>query len=407
MTSGEDAEKRLLPELTGLRHELHAIPELGLELPATQGLILDALSGLDLEVRTGTRCSSITAVLHGSGTTHGERPVTLLRADMDALPIEERAEVDYRSRHRGRMHACGHDLHMAMLVGAAKTLCSRRDEVKGDVIFAFQPGEEEGGGAEVMLSEGLLQVAGRGPDVAWALHVLSGTVPRGQVLSRQGPLMAASNQLHVTVRGMGGHGSAPHRAKDPVPVAAAMVGGLQTIMTRTVSAFAPAVLTVGRFNAGNAAYIIPESASFAATIRCFDAEVLDRLEHDVVRFCRGVADSHGLDADVRFERHYPVTVNAGGAVTVAEEVVGTVLGQRRWEWMPNPTMLAEDFSRILERVPGAMLLLGASTGGEEWQTSADNHSPYATFSDEVLADGAALHAALAVRSLSDMVSSRA
>ena len=319
---------------------------------------------------------------------------------MDALPVKEEVDVDFRSRHEGRMHACGHDLHTAMLVGAATVLAARRDALPGDVVLAFQPGEEEGGGARVMIEEGLLDVAGRRPDAAWALHVVSGMTPRGQVLSRGGPLMAASNQLHVTVHGAGGHGSAPHRAKDPIPVAVAMAYGLQTLMTRTVSAFSPAVLTVGRFTAGTAPYIIPDTASFSATIRCFDEAVLDGLEADTVRFCRGIADAHGVDVDARFERHYPVTVNSATAARLAEQVVVDVLGPERWERMDNPTMLSEDFSRILQSVPGAMLLLGASVDGDDWERSADNHSPYAAFSDDVLADGAALHAELAVRTLS-------
>jgi hippurate hydrolase len=400
MTLHDDA-KALQPDLTSLRHTLHRIPELELDLPRTQAVVLEALTGLDLEISTGTGCSSVTAVLRGGGSVpDDERRVVLLRGDMDALPVTEQVDVDFRSQHDGQMHACGHDLHTTMLVGAARVLAARRDELPGDVVLMFQPGEEDGDGAEVMISEGVLDAAGRRPDAAWALHVMSSLTAHGRVISRGGPLMAASNGLHVTVQGAGGHGSAPHRAKDPVPVAAEMVLGLQTLMTCTVSAFSPAVLTVGQFTAGTKANIIPETAYFAATIRCFDDEVLERLERDTVRFCQGIAAAHGVDVDARFDRYYPVTVNDFAAAGFAEKVVADVLGQPRWEWMADPITGAEDFSRVLQAVPGAMLFLGASIDGDDWEKSPDNHSPFAAFSDDVLADGTALFAELAVRSLS-------
>jgi len=396
-----DDARAIQSDLIGLRHALHRNPELGLDLPRTQAVVLEALTGLDLEISTGTRCSSVIAVLRGGGSVPDqERRAVLLRADMDALPVTEQVDVDFRSQHEGQMHACGHDLHTSMLVGAARVLAGRRDQLAGDVVLMFQPGEEDGGGAGVMISEGVLDAAGRRPDAAWALHVMSGLTAHGTVISRTGPLMAASNQLHVTVRGVGGHGSAPHRAKDPVPVAAEMVVGLQTLMSRTVSAFSPAVLTVGQFTAGTTPYIIPETAYFAATIRCFDEQVLEGLERDTVRFCQGVAAAHGVEVDARFDRHYPVTINDSSAAELAEEVVGDVLGQTRWDWMASPVTSSEDFSRVLQAVPGAMLFLGASVEGEDWEKSPDNHSPFAAFSDDVLADGAALQAELALRSLS-------
>jgi amidohydrolase len=399
MTFHDDAVA-LQSDLTDLRHTLHRIPEIGLDLPRTQAVVLDALTGMDLEVSTGSACSSVTAVLRGGGTEAGTtRRTVLLRGDMDALPVAEQVDIDFRSQHEGQMHACGHDLHTTMLVGAARVLAARRDQLPGDVVFMFQPGEEGFDGAGVMIAEGVLDAAGRRPDAAWALHVMSGLTAQGRVISRGGPLMAASNELHVTVRGAGGHGSAPHRAKDPVPVAAEMVVGLQTLMSRTVSAFAPAVLTVGQFNAGTKANIIPETATFAATIRCFDDEVLDGLERDTLRFCQGIAAAHGVEVDARFDRQYPVTVNDAAAAGFAQQVVGDVLGDPRWETMADPITGSEDFSRVLQAVPGAMLFLGASVDGDGWQKSPDNHSPFAAFSDDVLADGTALYAELAARSL--------
>jgi hippurate hydrolase len=398
MTYLDDA-RALADDLAELRHTLHRHPEIGLELPTTQGTVLDALSGLDLEVSTGTGCSSVTAVLRGGAAADGERPTVLLRGDMDALPVTEEVDVDYRSQVDGAMHACGHDLHTTMLVGAARVLAARRSELPGDVVFMFQPGEEGFDGAGVMISEGVLDAAGRRPDAAWALHVMSGLAPRGVTTGRGGPMMAASNELHVTVRGAGGHGSAPHRAKDPVPVAAEMVTGLQTLVSRTVSAFAPAVLTVGQFHAGTKANIIPDTAEFQATVRCFDDEVLDGLERDTVRFCQGIAAAHGVEVDARFHRQYPPTINDTASVDAAARVVERTLGEGRWETMPDPITGSEDFSRVLQATPGAMLFLGAALEGRDWQTAPDNHSPFAAFTDSVLPDGAAVYAELAAHTL--------
>lgn len=399
MTYLDDA-RALASDLTELRHTLHRHPEIGLDLPVTQKTVLDALSGLDLEVTTGTGTTSVTAVLRGTADVpDDERRAVLLRGDMDALPLDEQVDVHYRSQVDGAMHACGHDQHTTMLVGAARLLAARRDELPGDVVFMFQPGEEGFDGAGVMIAEGVLDAAGRRPDAAWALHVMSGLAPRGTVISRGGPLMAASNELHVTVRGAGGHGSAPHKAMDPVPVAASMVTGLQTLVSRRISPFAPAVLTVGQFHAGTKANIIPDSAMFQATIRCFDDEVLETLDRDTVRYCEGVAAAHGVEVDAVFHRQYPVTVNDPVSVDLAQQVVQRVLGADRWSTMDDPITGSEDFSRVLHAVPGAMLFLGACLEGRNWEEAPDNHSPFAAFDDSVLPDGAALYAELAVQSL--------
>ncbi|GAB2686279.1 M20 metallopeptidase family protein [Thalassiella azotivora] len=398
MTFSEDA-RALQGDLAELRHALHRIPEVGLDLPRTQATVLEALEGLDLEVTTGTGCTSVTAVLRGGADVpDAERRTVLLRGDMDALPVTEEVDVPFRSEHEGRMHACGHDLHTSMLVGAARLLHARRDELPGDVVLMFQPGEEGFDGAGVMIDEGVLDAAGRRPDGAWALHVFSASIPTGVVTGRGGPLMASSNELHVTVRGAGGHGSAPQMAKDPVPVAAEMVLGLQNLMTRTVSPFAPAVLTVGQFSAGTKANVIPDTAQFAATVRCFDDDVLARLEKDTVRYCQGVAAAHGVEVDARFVRQYPVTVNDATAVGFAERVVGETLGSDRWQTMDDPITGSEDFSRVLQAVPGAMLFLGAPAGGDH-ENAAYNHSPFAAYTDDVLADGAGLYADLAAATL--------
>jgi hippurate hydrolase len=394
-----DAEA-LADELTDLRHRLHAEPELGLVLPRTQEKVLAALEGLPLDIITGTSTTSVTAVLRGGGRTpDGERRVVLLRGDMDALPVAEEVDVPFRSTIRGVMHACGHDLHTAMLVGAARVLAARREHVPGDVVFMFQPGEEGFDGARYMIEEGVLDAAGVRPIAAYALHVMSNLTPRGMIASRPGPLMAASDGVFVTVKGRGGHGSTPHVTRDPIAAACEMVTSLQVAMTRTMDAFAPHVLTIGSIHGGTKRNIIPEVVTFEATVRTFDRAVRATLADTVARVCDGVAAAHGVEVEVRYEEEYPVTVNdqaeAAFALGVAEDLFGAGAAVR----MPNPITGSEDFSRILAEVPGAMLFLGALVDGREPFTAPSNHSPQAAFDDSVLPQGSALYATLAARRL--------
>jgi amidohydrolase len=230
-------------ELVELRQAIHADPEIGLDLPRTQEKVLAAIDGLPLEVTTGRALSSVTAVLRG--TRPGE--TVLLRGDMDALPVTEATGLPYASRNDGVMHACGHDLHTAMLVGAARLLAARRGELAGNVIFMFQPGEESYAGAERMISEGVLDAAGSRPVAAFGLHVASGLLPLGMLTSRDGTMMASADTMEVTVQGHGGHGSQPHRAADPIPAACEIVTALQTLVTRRFDVFDPVVITVAAF----------------------------------------------------------------------------------------------------------------------------------------------------------------
>jgi amidohydrolase len=391
----------LADELTDLRHRLHRRPEIGLDLPRTQEAVLAALAGLPLEISTGTTSTSVTAVLRGGAPppAGGARPVVLLRGDMDALPVHEGVEVPFRSEVDGAMHACGHDLHTAMLAGAARLLSAHADRLAGDVVFMFQPGEEGFDGASHMIAEGVLDAAGRRADAAFALHVMSNLTAQGTVVSRGGPLMAASDGLFVTVRGSGGHGSSPHLARDPVPAACEMVLAIQTQMTRTVDAFAPAVLTVGMFQAGTKRNIIPDTASFEATVRTFDPAVRDTVAELAERVCRGVAAAHGVEVDVRFVAEYPLTVNDHAETDFALGVAGELFGARSAVRMPNPIAGSEDFSRVVAQVPGAMLFLGALVAGSDVASAPSNHSPLAAFDDAVLPQGAALYAELAARRL--------
>ncbi|MFD7027321.1 M20 family metallopeptidase [Streptomyces sp. NPDC059917] len=383
----------LAPDLVRLRHDLHRFPELGLALPRTQERVLEALDGLPLEVSRGSALSSVTAVLRGGRPG----PVVLLRADMDGLPITEKAPVSFAADN-GAMHACGHDLHTAMLAGSAHLLAARRDRLHGDVVFMFQPGEEGWDGAGAMLAEGVLDAAGRRPVAAYALHVAS-TMPHGEFSSRRGPILAASDALNVTVHGAGGHGSMPHRAMDPVPAACEMVAALQTMVTRRFDVFDPVVVTVGLLRAGTQRNIIPESARFEATVRTFSAEARAKVAETVVELVASVAAAHGLRAEVEYLPEYPVTVTDGAETDFLAETVREVFGEERYRTMANPMTGSEDFSRVLEAVPGSFAWLGAAPKGADPDDLPLNHSPYAEFDDAVLPEGAALYAELATRRL--------
>jgi amidohydrolase len=382
-------------DLTELRHALHREPEVGLHLPRTQERVLDALSGLPLEITTGTTLTSVTGVLRGGRPG----PAVLLRGDMDALQIAEKSGVPYRATTDEAMHACGHDLHTAMLVGAAQLLSQARDELAGSVIFMFQPGEEACNGAGHMLAEGVLEAAGSRPVAAYALHVMSARLPHGTFATRPGPMLAASDALGVCVRGAGGHGSAPHLARDPVLAACEMALALQTYMTRSVDPLEPAVLTVGSFHAGTRRNVIPETATFDATIRTFSQEVRDKIARETVRVCEGIAAAHGLEVDAIYSQEYPVTVNDEAEAAFAAQSAAALFGEDAFTPMARPVTGAEDFSRVIAEVPGAMVFLGATQPGEDCDAAPYNHSQYARFDDGVLSAGTALYAGLALRRL--------
>jgi hippurate hydrolase len=382
-------------DLAELRHALHREPEVGLHLPSTQQRVLGALSGLPLEITTGNALTSVTGVLRG----RRPGPAVLLRADMDALQIEEKADLPYRSRTDHAMHACGHDLHTAMLVGAAQLLAQARDDLPGSVVFMFQPGEEACDGAGHMIAEGVLDAAGARPIAAYALHVMSSGWPHGIFTTRPGPMMAASDALQVRVRGAGGHGAAPHQARDPVLAACEMALALQTYLTRSIDPLEPAVLTVGSFHAGTRRNVIPETASFDATVRTFSQEIRDKVARGTVQVCEGLAAAYGLDVEAVYSQEYPVTVNDGAEADFAAQSVAALFGGDTFTPMPRPVTGAEDFSRVIAKVPGAMVFLGATPPGEDHTTAPYNHSQYATFDDGVLGAGAALYAGLALRRL--------
>jgi hippurate hydrolase len=386
------AADALLPEAVELRRRLHRIPEISFDLPRTQAAVLEALDGLGLRVSTGSALTSVTAVLDGGRPG----PTVLLRADMDGLPVDEDTGLPFASEHPGAMHACGHDAHMAMLVCAARLLAERRADLAGQVLFMFQPGEESHGGARVMLEEGVLDAAGGPLVAAFAIHQFP-LLPSGWMSSRSGPVMASSDILRATLTGRGGHASAPHRALDPVPVAAEAVLALQTYVSRRTDPVDPVVVTIGTINAGTVHNVIPETASLTGTLRTLSEETRSTVRREVASLIEGVAAAHGLAASVEWEEGYPVVVNDSDATAFAMGVAADVLGPDRVLEMPAPALASEDFAYVLQRVPGAMLFLGTAPPGVD--EPATLHSNRMILDEDAMAAGIALYAELAIRTL--------
>jgi hippurate hydrolase len=382
----------LAPDLVRLRREIHREPEAGLHLPRTQQRVLSALDGLPLEVTLGRQLSSVVAVLRGAG----DGPPVLLRGDMDALPLDETAGVDYASRVPGRMHACGHDLHTAMLAGAARLLAARREQLPGPVIFMFQPGEENDGGARLMIEEGVLEAAGSAPGAAYALHVISAQ-RAGQFATRAGAITASADELRVTVTGTGGHGAVPAMTRDPIAAASAMVSALQVHIARRANLFDPVVVSVCSFHAGTASNIIPGTAELSGTIRSFSPAAREAIHAGIRQVLADVARAHQVSVSVSIADGYPVAANSAAATRRVMTGVADLFGTDRFTAFAAPSAAAEDFAFVLSRVPGAFVYLGATAAGRDPRTAPFNHAPDAVFDDSVLPDGSALLAALALR----------
>ncbi len=387
------AAAALAPDLTRLRRDVHAEPEIGLDLPRTQQKVLAALTGLPLELTVGQRLTSVVGVLRGKRPG----PTVLLRADMDALPLQEATGLSYASKIPGLMHACGHDLHTAMLVGAAHLLCARGDELAGNVIFMFQPGEEHAAGARLMIEEGLLDAAGERPSAAYALHVLSSYLPAGQFATRAGVLTANGDEVHVTVTGVGGHGGVPSMARDPVIAASAMVTALPAHLSRTMSPLEPVVVSVCNFHAGTAVNIIPDEARFDGTIRSLTPQSRQKVLAAIRQVIAGVADAYGVRAEVSFGNGYPACANDPRTANRAAATARDLFGTERMAAIEAPGMAAEDFGFVMAEVPGAFVYLGACPDELAPSSAAFIHTPEAMFNERVLPDGAAFLAALALR----------
>ena len=369
--------------LVRLRRAIHAVPELGLDCPATRATLKAALADLPLTYRDSKVTSGFVAVLDGA------RPgrTVLLRGDMDALPIEEATGLDFTSRVPGRMHACGHDSHSAMLATAARLLCRQRDHIAGRILFMFQPGEEGHHGARHMISEGL--IGDPLPDAAFALHIWP-TLDHGKVACRAGTMLASTDTLRASIIGKGGHAAMPHDAFDPVPVAAEIILALQTEVARRTPVTDPIVLSITRISAGTTHNVLPDRVDLLGTLRTLSPEARARGRAAFERICTHVAAAHGCIAKVNIDAGYPATVNDPRAVALMRELAGDAFVD-----LPAASMGGEDFSYVLERVPGAMAFLGVAAPGSDPAARAPLHNPEMMIDEAALACGVALHCAFA------------
>ncbi len=383
-----DAET-LLPDLVALRRAIHREPEVGLQTPKTTAKVREALADLPLDYREGSSTTGFVALLKGEA--EGPNRTVLLRGDMDALPMHEETGLDFASEIDGAMHACGHDTHTSMLAGAARILSDRRDRFSGTVMFMFQPGEEGHHGARFMIEDGLLDPL---PDAAFALHVMP-NAPHGVLSGKPGPLLASADILQIAIKGAGGHASMPHDALDPIPVACELVMAIQSMVTRRFPVSDPVVVTVGKIAAGTTDNVIPETAELLGTIRTLSPQNRAKAQDDIRRLAEGIAAAHGVEAEVSFKEGFPVTLCDGDAVAFGERVAERIVGADTWRTLDHPIMGAEDFSYVLQKVPGAMFLLGASEEGSDWRSCCGLHSNHMVLDESVMARGAAYHAALA------------
>ncbi|MGE5945813.1 MAG: M20 aminoacylase family protein [Betaproteobacteria bacterium] len=380
-------ELPFLAELIAFRRDIHAHPELAFGEERTADRVARELESYGLEVHRGIAKTGVVGVLRV-----GSSPRMIgLRADMDALPLAELNEFPHHSRHPGKMHACGHDGHTAMLLGAARHLAAHPD-FDGVAVFIFQPAEESEGGAAVMIEEGLFE---RFPvEAVFGMHNWPG-IAVGEMAVLPGPVMAGTCAFEIHVRGHGCHAAMPHQGIDPIVTGAQLVQALQTVVSRTLHPCESGVVSVTQFHAGEAWNIIPEEVVLRGTIRTFKAEVQEAVERAVERLCSGVAAANGAQIGVRFDHRYPPTVNSVAEAKFCQDVAAEVLGSERVLTDVLPSMGAEDFAYMLREKPGCYVWLGngPGTGG------CTLHNPHYDFNDEILVHGVAYWARLVQRAL--------
>ncbi|SEE68705.1 M20 metallopeptidase family protein [Jiangella alba] len=379
-------------DLIDLRRTLHRTPELALDLPRTREVVLDALAPLGLPVHTSATCSSLAVVVPGAGPG----PTVLLRADMDGLPVVEESGEEFASVN-GAMHACGHDLHMAGLVGAVHLLHERRAEFHGDVLAVFQPGEEGAGGAEVMIGEKTHLLTGQKPVASYGLHVLS-FVESGTFLCREGAVMGAAMLFELELLGRGGHAARPHTALDPISTAALVVQAIQTFVAQNSAPGDPIVVTVGSIAAGTAANVIPSRALLKVSLRAASHETVRAAYEKIRGIATAIAGSYGLGLRAEVGPDLGPTVTGAEGAALVRSTVTTLFGAGRYDELVVPEMISEDFSLFLEETGGAFVLVGAAVGDVS-QPLPTNHSPEARFDDSVVPDMSSLLAELAIARL--------
>lgn len=365
-------------DMTKWRRHLHTIPELSFDCPKTAAFIKERLEefGID-EIHEGIAQTGIVAIINGQG----DGPTIGLRADFDALPITEDTGVEYASTHPGKMHACGHDGHTAMLLGAAKYLVETRN-FSGRVALIFQPAEEDGGGAEVMCQEGMMEKFGIGQ--VYALHNYPGA-PEGSFHTTPGPIMAAVDMVTITITGKGGHGAMPQDTVDPVVAACSMVQAIQTIISRNHNTLNELVVSITQIHAGSASNVIPETAMINGTVRTFNPDVQAMVKRRMEEIVQGQAASFGVTAELDYEVGYPATVNTEAETAFAADIARRVSGEGAVNAAIDKVSGSEDFAYMLQERPGAYLFLG---GGE----GAGLHHPKYNFNDEIAPVGASFFA---------------
>ena len=388
-----DRVQAQIAPFVALRHDLHKHPELGLKEYRTSGLLADQLRSWGYAVTCGMAKTGLVAQLKRG---HGTKRLGI-RADIDALPIQEHNTFAHRSVHEGVMHACGHDGHTAMLMAAAKHIAEEVD-FSGTLNLIFQPAEEHPGGARLMIEEGLFE---QFPcDAVYAAHNMPG-IPAGQLVFIEGPAMASSDDVHIMLTGIGGHGAMPHRAQDPVVAAASIVLTLQTIISRNVDPQQTAVITVGALVAGQANNVIPHSVRLELSVRALDRDVRDLLQQRITALVHAQAQSLGVQASIDYRRDYPVLVNTKAETELARQVGAELLGEGRITRQGKPLTGSEDFAFMLERCSGSYLLIGNGAVEVDPAHACMVHNPSYDFNDEILPVGAAFWALLTQRFLTD------
>ncbi|HXW77407.1 MAG TPA: M20 family metallopeptidase [Candidatus Eremiobacteraceae bacterium] len=375
----------LMHDVIAVRRDLHRHPELGFEEVRTARIVADRLTRLGYEVRTGVGQTGVVGVLH----TGRPGKTILLRADMDALPILEQSEVEFASVNDGKMHACGHDGHVAILLGAAQLIADRRAELCGTIVLCFQPAEEGKGGAKAMIEDGVLDSPR--VDRVYGLHLLS-QAPSGVIRVRPGPVMASSDSIEITVRGRGGHGAAPHETVDPIVTAAQFINGVQTVVSRKVEPIEPAVVTIGAISGGTIHNVIPDEVRLLGTVRSFSADVRRAMQPRIEAVLRGCCEAQGATYDLNYIWRYPVTANDPVEAAYVRELAKKTVGAERSQEM-TPTMGAEDFSYMLEQRPGCFFFLG--TRADE-RTGVPHHNARFAIDEAALENGVRMMVALAL-----------
>jgi amidohydrolase len=375
-------------KLVKMRRYLHTIPEIAFEERETAAFVAKKLKGLGIETKTGIAKTGVVGILKGKG-----KKTVALRADMDALPVTEALKVPYRSKHEGKMHACGHDAHMSMLLGAAEILAKNRDTLKGTVKFIFQPSEESlPGGAKQMIAEGVL----KGVDAIFGLHV-DPTIPTGKIGYMEGALMAFTSEFTIVLEGNGGHAAAPEMSVDPIVMASTIIQELQKIPSRWISPKDPVIVTIGAIHGGTTYNIIPDRVEMKGTVRLLKRELVDKVVKKIEKVLQSITSLYGGTYKFQFNKGYPVLVNEKGSTKFAAEVIRKLFGDEHALELDTPLMGGEDFAYYLEKVPGTFLRFGIAN--KDKGTSFPWHHPSFNVDEDALPYGAALFAQLALEFL--------